>query len=124
MPTPCLFVENFEQIYDRHRSQDVLGRGKILDAIGEHVEHVNVLGRKHHDPCPDTPLVGNITLVEEPENPVDPSAIAVHREGVRIGYIPRNRTAVVLRYMQDDTAAIVVSPNALYFFNPAKPLST
>lgn len=120
MEATSLFMENFERIYDRWRAQESLGAGKILETLGDHVEHVNVLGRRHRDPTPEEPFSGPLRLVEEPENPVDPNAIAVYRGDEKIGYVPRNRTAVVRGYLTDPKAAIVNSPLAIYCFRPEK----
>jgi hypothetical protein len=47
------------------------------------------------DLCPLTGLV----LVREPVNPHDEDAIAIHRAGRRIGYIPRRHNAVLARLL-------------------------
>ena len=36
----------------------------------------------------------SLTLHAEPDNPVDPSAIAVCRDGTKIGYIPKHATSL------------------------------
>lgn len=115
----CAFIDNFEKIYDKWAIQRKLDEGPVLNALGSEVIHINVLGRGYSGPEAEAPLGYGISLVEEPTNPVDPQAIAVYRDTDRIGYVPKNRTALVKRWMdavREDEAKCVNSPKAIYFF--------
>jgi hypothetical protein len=63
-----------------------------------------VAGARHHadalergDAAPGRPL----TLVREPDNPHDPSAIAVHAGGQHIGFVPRELAAELAPQLDD-----------------------
>lgn len=54
-----------------------------------------IVGSRHHpgalDRLAELADGDEVTLVREPDNPYDPSAVAVHHDGLKLGYIPRGR---------------------------------
>lgn len=114
MPTAvtCVYVEGFEKLYDTFCTQRKLEAGKVLAALRE-VKHVAVVGRKYRDPEPDKDLGEGIELRCDDGNPVDPDAVAVYRDGVHIGFVPRD-TAPLVRQWMKTSRAFVNSPKSIY----------
>lgn len=116
----CTFYSRFDKIYEKWSVQRTLKQGNLFETLGE-IERFPIVGRKHHEENPEAPLMNSIILREEPENPMDKDAIAVHIKGRRIGYIPHH---LVMRVRElegktkdEDPVEFVNSTTAIYVIN-------
>ncbi len=45
---------------------------------------------------------GNVELIDEPDNPEDPKAIAIFLDGVKIGYVAKGKTGHIRKLRKED----------------------
>lgn len=59
----------------------------------------------------------DVLLVREPENPIDPRAVAVYVENKRIGYIPKKQNGIISQRIDD----VGTTPPPGFAFDSARP---
>lgn len=68
---------------------------------GRHIDTFFVAGFQHHDGAlvlGGMKVGDSIALVPEPDNPYDPQAVALRFAGTMIGYVPRDKNALVATF--------------------------
>lgn len=83
-------------------------KGREMGTRSRYMDDFYIAGMRYWDAAPVLRDLGpgdNLSLVAEPDNPHDPDAVAICWEGSKLGYIPRESSALpaqLLAFGHDD----------------------
>ena len=71
-----------------------------LKTVAERTLETRIVGEQYFEGSRDVikmiALTDNLQLVRQPENPHDPNAIGVFKDGVQLGFIPKQDNALLI----------------------------